>query len=75
MTPHRFRHTYATELLEEGRFTIYDVKTLLRHSSLQTTEMYLHVTDPQLQAKVQRRARQEGTQAAVEAEAGAGADG
>ena len=56
VTAHRFRHSYATQLLEEG-FTIYDVKELLRHQNIATTERYLHVTAPHLQAKVKARSR------------------
>lgn len=38
-TPHQLRHAYATELLNNGA-RILDVKELLGHSSLQTTEIY-----------------------------------
>lgn len=53
--PHLFRHSFATELLEEG-FSIYEVKELLGHSSIATTEVYLHVMPEKLAAKVRARA-------------------
>ncbi len=40
--PHRWRHTYATELLEEG-MPINHVQALLGHARLSMTEIYLHV--------------------------------
>lgn len=47
MTPHSLRHTFATSLLEEGVPTSI-VQQLLGHSSISTTEVYLHVTTAQL---------------------------
>lgn len=55
VTAHRFRHTFATELLSESGVTVYDVKEALRHASLKSTEVYLHVSNPQLREKIQRR--------------------
>jgi site-specific recombinase XerD len=54
VTPHVFRHTYATELLAEG-FTITDVQRALRHAHLATTAVYLHVRDDALRAKMAQR--------------------
>lgn len=56
VTPHRLRHTFATELLNEGK-SIYDVKELMRHEDLGSTEVYLHVRDVQLRAKMRGRRR------------------
>lgn len=42
ITPHTFRHTYATLLLEEGIDITY-IQHLLGHSSVVTTQIYTHV--------------------------------
>lgn len=53
-TPHTLRHTYATELLRDG-FNLREVQTALRHAQVSTTEIYAHVLDSELRAKMQRR--------------------
>jgi site-specific recombinase XerD len=54
VTPHVFRHTYATELIEDG-FPLHEVQRLLRHANIATTEVYLHVRDESLRAKIVNR--------------------
>ena len=47
VTPHVLRHTFATDMLNNG-CDIKVVQELLGHSSLKTTEVYTHVTNERL---------------------------
>ncbi len=42
ITPHRFRHTFATALVNSD-MNLRHIQTLLGHSSIQVTEIYTHV--------------------------------
>ncbi len=47
VTPHMFRHTFATTLLEQDVDIRY-IQQLLGHSSVKTTERYTHVSSAKL---------------------------
>lgn len=57
ISPHTLRHTYATELLQEGANPM-QVQKLLGHSDVSTTMIYTHVTDGELEEFIRGRAEQ-----------------
>jgi site-specific recombinase XerD len=53
VTMHQFRHTCASDLLEDG-VSLPEVQRLLGHQTIVTTVRYLHIADPQRHAAVRR---------------------
>ena len=69
ITPHQFRHTIATDMIDQG-IDIYTVKEFLGHALLKTTERYVQIYLTSLKAKYDAyRARK-----LEQATSGAGAD-
>ena len=53
ISPHKLRHTYATNLLNAGA-ELVDIKTLLGHESVTTTQIYTNVGQERMESVVSR---------------------
>jgi site-specific recombinase XerD len=52
--PHQLRHSFASELLEDG-YSILSVQRLLGHEDLETTAVYLSLVDEELRVRLLER--------------------
>ena len=50
--PHRLRHSYASYLLNERGLNLREIQEVLRHSSLQSTQIYTHINKEHLKDKL-----------------------
>lgn len=53
ITPHKLRHTFATQLLHRGA-SLIEIKELLGHSHIVTTSIYTHTNVQRLRTAVQK---------------------
>lgn len=63
MTPHRFRHTLATDLMKQPERNIPNTITkalLLNHSNLATTDDYIEADYDHMRAVLHERSRAQG---------------
>lgn len=53
--PHMLRHTFATELMNEGKFHLREIQQMLGHEDPKTTMRYTHVAESELAEKIRSR--------------------
>jgi site-specific recombinase XerD len=49
ITCHQLRHTFGRHMIE-GRMPVTSLQRLLGHSRIRTTQVYMHISDQQVQA-------------------------
>lgn len=60
MTPHRFRHTLATDLMKQPERNIHLTKNLLNHSNIATTMSYIEADYDHMRDVLHERSIQQG---------------
>lgn len=65
VTPHVLRHTFATWQIDKGTPTAV-VQSMLGHERIETTEIYLDVSDPQVMEAMRRISRAEDDQQSLD---------
>ncbi len=53
--PHRLRHSYASYLLNVRGLNLKEVQEVLRHASLQSTQIYTHINKEHLKEKLKEQ--------------------
>lgn len=54
LSTHKLRHTAATLMYQTGAANVLELKEILGHESISTTELYTHVDDEQLRQTMKR---------------------
>ncbi|SFX84149.1 site-specific integrase [Azotobacter vinelandii] len=73
MTPHRFRHTLASDLMRQPERNIHLTKSLLNHSNIATTMGYIEVDYDHMREVLHERSLQQGVSPLVRCEDASGA--